>query len=118
MRNTALFSLAVLGLAGWGSHVANAQFLQQPFTVQLQPKDPKYNSTPCQVMRAKMKTYKNGMFEQSPGTYIIAGVMPGGSLGFFAIQQRKDDLFRRDIERACMTNPPDRRYLDPNAPNG
>jgi len=33
-------------------------------------------------------------------------------MGFLALQNRKDDLFRRDIEQVCMTNPPDRSYLD------
>jgi hypothetical protein len=58
------------------------------------------------------KNYKNSLLDQSPGTYIFAGVMPGGTVGFLALQNRKDDLFRRDIEQVCMTNPPERSYLD------
>jgi len=114
MRTAVVMAVFVAGL---GCHAANAQF-QQKFTVELAPNDPKYNSPGCRSMREKMKTYKNGLFEQSPGTYVIAGVMPGGTVGFLALQHKKDEFFRRDIERACMTNPPDRRYLDPNAPNG
>jgi hypothetical protein len=39
-------------------------------------------------------------------------VMPGGTVGFMALQYRKRELFKRDVEQACMTNPPDRSYLD------
>jgi hypothetical protein len=58
------------------------------------------------------KNYKNGLLDQSPETYIFAGVMPGGTVGFLALQHRKDEIFRRDIEQACMSKPPDRSYLD------
>jgi hypothetical protein len=86
--------------------------MAQEFKVELSPKDPKYNSPACLGMREKAKNYKNALLDQSPGTYIFAGVMPGGTVGFLALQNRKDDLFRRDIEQVCMTNPPDRSYLD------
>ena len=84
----------------------------QEFRVELSPKDAKFNTPECASMRAKAKNYKNGLFDQSPGTYIFAAVAPGGTVGFLALQNRKDDLFRQQIEQACMTNPPDRSYLD------
>lgn len=100
--------LAAVCAAGLSSPAAVAQ----EFKVQLSPKDPKYNSPACRSMREKAKNYKNGLLDQSPATYIFAGVMPGGTVGFLALQNRKDELFRRDIEQACMINPPDRSYLD------
>jgi hypothetical protein len=100
--------LAAVCAAGLNSPAAMAQ----EFKVQLSPKDPKYNSPACRSMREKAKNHKNGLLDQSPATYIFAGVMPGGTVGFLALQNRKDELFRRDIEQACMINPPDRSYLD------
>lgn len=92
--------------------IANGLPAKAELQVQLSPKDPKYNSPACVSARAKLKNYKNGLFEQDPGTYIIAGVMPGGSVGFLALQAKKDDFVRRDVEQACLSNPPDRSYLD------
>jgi hypothetical protein len=100
--------LAAVCLASLGTPAAMAQ----GFQVELSAKDPKFKSPACVSMREKVKTYKNGLFDQSPGTYIVAGVAPGGTLGFLALQNRKDDMFRRDIEQACLSNPPDRSYLD------
>jgi hypothetical protein len=100
--------LAAACIAALGIPAAMAE----GFKVELSPKDPKFNSPECQRMRQQAKVYKNGLFDQSPGTYIIAAVAPGGGIGFLALQNRKDDLFRRDIEQACMTHPPDRSYLD------
>jgi hypothetical protein len=90
--------------------------MAQEFKIELSPKDPKFNSPECQTMRAKAKSYKNGLMDQSPGTYLFAAVAPGGTVGFLALQYRKDEMFRAQIEQACMSNPPDRSYLDkPNA---
>jgi hypothetical protein len=99
--------LAAAGIAALGIPAAMAEF-----KVELSAKDPKFKSPECQRMRQQAAVYKNGLFDQSPGTYIIAAVAPGGSIGFLALQNRKDDLFRREVEQACMTNPPDRSYLD------
>lgn len=92
--------------------LSNPAAMAQEFKVQLSPKDPKYNSPTCLSMREKAKNYKNGLFDQSPETYVFAGAMPGGSVAFLALQHRKDEMFRRDIEQACLSNPPDRSYLD------
>ena len=108
MRKITLLVAAGVYAAALSSPAAMAQ----EFKVQLSPKDPKYNSSACRSMREKAKSYKNGLFDQSPATYIFAGVMPGGTVGLLALQHRKDELFRRDIEQACMSNPPDRSYLD------
>ena len=107
LRKILLITAAAAFAASLGGHTAKAEL-----QVQLSPKDPKYNSAACRSMREKLKNYKNGLFEQSPGTYIIAGVMPGGSVGFLALQAKKDDFVRRDVEQACMSKPPDRSYLD------
>jgi len=80
----------------------------------LSPKDPKYNSPACRGMRDKARNYNDGILQQSPGTYIFAAVVPGGTVGFLALQHRKRELFKARVEQACMTNPPDRSYLDPN----
>jgi hypothetical protein len=105
MRRILLVAICAAGLSSPAA-------MAQEFKVQLSLKDPKYNSTACRSMREKAKNYKNGLLDQSPATYIFAGVMPGGTVGFLALQHRKDELFRRDIEQACMINPPDRSYLD------
>lgn len=107
MRKIVSIAAVAAVTAAFNGHAAKAEL-----QVQLSPKDPKYKSAACVSMRAKLKNYKNGLFEQDPGTYIIAGVMPGGSVGFLALQAKKDDFVRRDVEQACMTNPPDRSYLD------
>ena len=107
MRKILLMAATAAFAASLSGHAAKAELI-----VQLSPKDPKYNSKACMSMREKLKNYKNGLFEQSPGTYIIAGVMPGGSVGFLALQAKKDDFMRRDVEVACMSHPPDRSYLD------
>jgi hypothetical protein len=100
--------LAAVSIAALGIPAAMAQ----EFKVELSPKDPKFTSPECLSMRVKAKNYKNGLFDQSPGTYIFAAAAPGGTIGFLALQNRKDELFRQQIELACMTNPPDRSYLD------
>jgi hypothetical protein len=108
MRRTLL--IAVFAAAFGTAAVA------EEFKVELSPKDPKFNSPACQTMRAKAKNYKNGLMDQSPGTYVFAAVAPGGTVGFLALQYRKDEMFRAQVEQACMSNPPDRSYLDkPNA---
>lgn len=90
----------------------------QQTTLQLSPKDPKYNSAACRNMREKAKNLKDGLLEQDAGTYIVAAVAPGGTLGFAALQYRKREMMNRQVELACMTNPPARPYLDPAATIG
>jgi hypothetical protein len=106
MRKILVAAVFAAGL-GLGSQAAQAQI-----TVELSPKDPKFNSAACRGMREKAKNYKNGLLQQDTGTYVFAAVMPGGTIGFLALQNRKDDMFKRQVEQACMTNPPDRSYLD------
>ena len=78
----------------------------------LSPADVKFNTPECVGMRDKARNYKDGLMDQSAGTYIIAAVAPGGTVGFLALQHRKRELFKAQVEQACMTNPPDRSYLD------
>lgn len=80
--------------------------------ISLLPTDPKYNSPECVSMRTQAKNF-DGILEQSPGVYIFAAVAPGGTVGFLALQHRKREMFKARVEQACMTNPPDRSYLDP-----
>jgi hypothetical protein len=98
---------AAIFVAGLGVSAAEAQL-----AVDLSPKDPKYNTAACKAMRVKAQNFKAGLFQQEPGTYIFAAAMPGGSLGFAAVQYRKREMLTRDVEQACMTNPPNRAYLD------
>ena len=81
--------------------------------IALSPKDPKYNSPACRSMREKARNYNDGIHQQSTATYIFAAVAPGGTVGFLALQHRKRELFKAQVEQACMKNPPDRSYLDP-----
>jgi hypothetical protein len=84
--------------------------------ISLLPADPKYNSQACKSMRVQAKNYNDGIMQQSAGTYAIVAVMPGGTVGFLALQHRKREMFKARVEKACMTNPPDRSYLDPSGP--
>ena len=90
----------------------------QQTTPQLSPKDPKYNTAACRSMREKAKNLKDGLFEQDAGSYIVAAIMPGGTVGFTALQHRKREMMNRQVELACMTNPPARPYLDPATTHG
>jgi hypothetical protein len=96
-----------------GAPAATAEDLTAQFS--LSPQDAKYNSPACRSMREKAKNYNDGIMQQSAGTYAIAAVMPGGTVGFLAMQHRKREIFKAQVEQACMTNPPDRSYLDPAA---
>jgi hypothetical protein len=97
-----------------GVPVASAEDLTGQLS--LSPNDPKYKSPACTSLRVQAKNYSDGIAQQSAGTYIIAAVAPGGTVGFMALQHRKRELFKARVEQACMTNPPDRSYLDPAAP--
>src|SRR5690348_14958291 len=76
--------------------------------VDLVPSDPKYNTPQCVSMRAKAQNYTDGVMNQSAGSYVIAAVMPGGTVGFMATQMRKREMFKYQVEQACLTNPPKR----------
>jgi hypothetical protein len=103
----------ILGAAVFAAGLSlSGQAVKAEITVELSPKDPKFNSPECKSMREKAKNYKNSLFQQDAGTYVFAAVMPGGTVGFLALQKRKDDMFKRQVEQACLTNPPDRSYLD------
>lgn len=106
--------LAAVFATSLGVPAATAEDLTRE--ISLSPKDPKYNSPACKSLRVQAKNYQDGIAQQSAGTYIIAAVAPGGTVGFMALQHRKRELFKARVERACMTNPPDRTYLDPAAP--
>lgn len=83
--------------------------------IALSPKDPKYNSAACRSMRQQARNY-DGILQQSPEAYVFAAAMPGGTLGFLALNHKKREFFKARVEQACMTNPPDRSYLDPSGP--
>ncbi len=92
---------------------AQAEDISKEIT--LSPKDPKYNSAACRGMREKARNY-DGIFQQSPEAYIFAAVAPGGTVGFLAFNHKKREFFKAKVEQACLTNPPDRSYLDPSGP--
>jgi hypothetical protein len=111
MRKTTL----VVGLAAvLAAPAALAEDLTKELS--LSPKDPKYNSAACKSLRVQARNYNDSIYNQSPGTYAIVAVAPGGTVGFMALQHRKRELFKARVEQACMSNPPDRTYLDPAAP--
>jgi hypothetical protein len=80
--------------------------------VDLNPADPKYKTPQCVALRQKAQNYES-IFQQSAGNVAIAAVMPGGTAGLAAIYIRKRDMFKYEVEKACLTNPPKRPYLDP-----
>jgi hypothetical protein len=98
---------------GLGGHAADAQI-----TVELSAKDPKYNSPACRSMREKARTYSAGTLQERAGSFIIGAGAPGGGLVVMAAERRKREIFTRDVELTCMTNPPNRSYLDPAATVG
>ena len=102
--------LAAACAAALGSQAAKAEEV----SIALNPNDAKYNSPECVKMRAEAKNYQDGIFQQSPGTYVFVAVMPGGTAGFMALQHRKLEMFKRRVEVACTTNPPKSLY-DPDA---
>jgi hypothetical protein len=107
MRKTLL--MAALATS-FGVPTANAEDLTAQLS--LSPADPKYNSPACGGIRQKAQNFNGNLLQQSPEAYVFAAVAPGGTVGFLALMQRKKDLLKRDVEQACMTNPPDRSYLD------
>ena len=107
MRKIMLLGACAAVLCG---HAAQAEEV----TVKLSPTDPKYNSPECVVMREKARNYSDGILQQSAGTYVFTAVMPGGTVGFLAMQHRKLEMFKRQVELACMTNPP-KSMMDPDA---
>lgn len=80
--------------------------------VDLNPSDPKYNTPQCVALRQKAQNYES-IFEQSAGSVAVAAVMPGGTAGLTAVYLRKREMFKYEVEKACLTNPPKRPYLDP-----
>ena len=94
-----------------GAQAVHAEQVQ----VDLLPSDPKYNTPECVSMRAKAQNYTDGVLQQSAGSYVIAAVMPGGTVGFMATQMRKREMFKYQVEQACLTNPPKKPYLEPSA---
>ena len=114
MRKAVFITMTAIGMAGLGNHAASAQ----GFEVKLSPTDPKYNTAECREMRNQAANWKDGIAQQSPGVYIIAAVAPGGGVGFLALQHRKNEMFIHKVEVACMSNPPNRKYLDEGATSG
>jgi hypothetical protein len=105
----------ILLVAAFATSLGAAAATAEDLTPQisLSPTDPQYNSPECRGMLGKARNFKGGITEQSPETYLFAAVMPGGTVGFLALQHRKREMFKAQVEQACMTNPPDRSYLDP-----
>ena len=122
MRKIILLAACVTSLSGYP---ATAQETK-PFSatelltpkVQLSPKDPKYNLPECRSMRTKAQNYSDGTLQESAGSFILGAGMPGGGAAVFAAQMRRREMFNHQVELACMSNPPDRRYLDPAATFG
>jgi hypothetical protein len=112
MRNVLLAAAFVTSL---GIPAAKAEDLTAQLS--LSPQDPKYNSAECLSMREKGRNYDAGLLKQDPGTYVFMAVAPGGTAGFLAIQHRKREMFKAQIEEACMANPPN-RHLDPSGGTG
>jgi hypothetical protein len=81
------------------SNVSSAQ----TFVAKPSPDDPKYNSPACRAARSK--TY-DGF---SPAATLAIG-MVSGLAGTLA--ERKREMFERQIELACMSNPPERPALE------
>jgi hypothetical protein len=102
--------LAFACAASLGSHAAKAQI-----TVELSAGDPKFNTPECVSMREKARTYSDGSLQERAGSFILGAGAPGGGLAVMAAGQRKREIFIRDVELACMTNPPKRSHLDPAA---
>ena len=115
MRKILLVSTCAAVLS---SQAALAQFWSQELKVDLSPKDPKYNSAACKSMRAKAKAYSDGTLTESAGSFVLGAGVPGGGAAVFAAQARKRELVVQQVEKACMTNPPNRAYLDPGATIG
>ena len=105
MRKTALVTMIAAAL---GAPAALADVVQ----VDLNPSDPKYNTPQCVALRHKAQNYES-IFQQSAGSVAVAAVMPGGTAGLAAIYIRKRDMFKYEVEKACLTNPPKRPYLEP-----
>lgn len=107
MRKTiagTMFAVTLTGQAAWADVVQ----------VDLNPSDPKYNTPQCVALRHKAQNYES-IFQQSAGSVAVAAVMPGGTAGLAAVYMRKREMFKYEVEKACLTNPPPRRYLDPDA---
>ncbi len=105
MRNIVLLAVFVTGLA---IPVAKAEDLSAELA--LSPKDRKYNAPACRSMREKAKNYNDGLFQQRPEVYVVAAAAPGGTVGLLAYVNQKREVFKAKVEKACMTNPPDRTY--------
>jgi hypothetical protein len=110
MRKIVLVAACAVGLS---SHAATAQII-----VELSAKDPKFNTPECVSMREKARTYSDGTLAERAGTFIIGAGAPGGGLAVMAGERRKREIVLRDVELACMSNPPNRAYLDPAATIG
>ena len=110
MRKILLVSACAAVLSG---HAATAQV-----TVELSPKDPKYNSPACKSMRAKAQAYREGTLQEGAGSFILGAGVPGGGMAVFAAQARKREMLVQQVEKVCMTNPPNRSYLGPGATVG
>jgi hypothetical protein len=94
----------LLLLAACAATVIVHPALAQTFTAQPSPNDPKYKSPACSAARSK--TY-DGF---SPAATMAIG-MVSGFAGTLA--ERKREMFERQIELACMSNPPARPQLEP-----
>src|ERR1700754_2902459 len=105
MRKVLLVAACVAVLNGCASNQKN--------TVQLSQTDPKYNTPECVAVRDKH--YDDGTLEEQAGRRILGAAMWGGGFAVTMAQYRKHEYVNREVEQACMSNPPDRSYLDDNA---
>jgi hypothetical protein len=92
--------LATAGAVCLGGQAVKAR----EFTLQLSPTDPKYNTPAC--VAARNRTY-DGLGETA--TMALGAV--SGMAGTLA--ERRRAMFDRQIELACMSNPPKRPQLEP-----
>jgi hypothetical protein len=93
----------ILIIAACASGLVHPAFAQS-FVAQPSPADPKYNSPECRAARAQ--TYDGLSPGQTRALSLVSGF--AGTLA-----ERRREMFERQIELACMSNPPQRPELEP-----
>lgn len=108
----------VAALAACLGSPAGAQIFPNEIRVDLNTSDPKYNSAECAKMRMIAKNYNNGTLGEQAGSFVLGMGAPGGGFAATMAQYRKREMVQYQVEKACMSNPPDRRYLEPGSTVG
>jgi hypothetical protein len=108
MRKILLVAVCAATVAGCETNGKN--------TVELSATDPKYNSPECLAVRDKH--YDDGTLEERMAKRVVGAAMWGGGMAVTAAEYRKRQMTDREVELACMSNPPDRSYLDSDATQG